>query len=321
MTSIACEKDSHQHRQGAHINIQQLNADFGIDNQVVFVEGKGGLPFIQINTPKASALISIYAGQVLSFRPADEPEDLMFISDNAFFKQGKAIKGSIPICWPWFGAAPENPENPDHGFVRNDFWSVVSTEMLESAETKITLKFVDNDYTQKLWPHHFQLTLEITIGQSLTLDLITKNTGTQAFRITEALHAYFNVGDSSKVKIRGLEQTEYLDKTENFIKACQIDSIEISAETDQIYTAVKHDLSIEDPILDRTINISSIGNKNIIVWNPWVKGSESSKDLQNDAYKYFVCVETANAATNYVTIKPDEQYQISTNYSVIRQYT
>jgi len=294
-----------------------LNADFGISDQVVFVEGKGGLPFIQVNNSKASALISIYAAQVLSFKPVNEAEDFMFVSDNAYFQQGKAIKGGIPICWPWFGAAAEGSGNPDHGFVRNNYWRVSAVESLLNGDTKVQLEFVDSDKTRAMWPHQFNLCLDITISDSLTLSLVTENRGEKSFVITEALHAYFNVGDAAQVQVLGLEKTEYLDKTADFVQVCQVGAVTLQQATDRIHVNAGNNLTINDPVFKRKIRISSSGNKNVVVWNPWLEGAEAMKDLESEDYKNFVCVEIANAASNIIEILPAAAYRMVTNYRVI----
>ncbi len=277
---------------------------------------------MQINNAKASAIISIYAGQVLSFKPVDQSEDFMFISENAYFTDGKAIKGGIPICWPWFGAAPTEDnmpqvKRPDHGFVRNSYWSVAAVEVLENGDTKITLEYEDTEKTREIWPYSFYLGLEIMISDSLTIELLTRNTGKQPFSITEALHTYFNVGDATQVEVLGLEHTEYLDKKADFVKVCQVGAITLSEETDHIHTDIKHGLVLNDPAFKRQIKITSSGNKNVVVWNPWVKGSAAIKDLDKDDYKHFICLEIANAATEIVAIPPNSEYRIATNYSVI----
>lgn len=292
-------------------------------NQIEFIEGKGGRPYIQINNAKASALISVYAAQVLSYTPVNEAEDLMFISENAYFQEGKAIKGGIPICWPWFGAAPETEgtegiKKPDHGFVRTHFWSVISAKILDNGDTKVILTFEDSAETQKIWPYSFYLTLEIVIGDSLKLELLTRNTGNQAFSITEALHSYFNIGDATQVKVLGLEHTEYLDKKEGFVKVCQVGAITIAEETDHIHTDINHELVIDDPAFERKIKIRSSGNKNVVVWNPWAKASANMADLDADDYKHFICLEVANAAADSVEILPGSEYRIDASYSIVK---
>ncbi len=254
----------------------------------------------------------------MSYKPHNEPEDFMFVSENAYFQSGKAIKGGVPICWPWFGADPDNPNNPDHGFARNNPWTVSSTNKLQNGDTRIKLVLTDTAETRKIWPHSFHLSLEITVGDTLTLALLTKNTGQDTFYITEALHTYFNIGDATQIELLGLEHTEYLDKTENFVKVCQVGAITLSEETDHIHTDITHDLTIIDPSFHRKIKIASSGNKNVVVWNPWAKGSSQISDLDEDDYKHFVCVEIANAASDKVEIPAGTEYIMTTSYSCIK---
>ena len=184
------------------MSIEQLNTDYGIAGQLKFVEGKGGFPFIEINNAMAKAEISLYGGQVLSYQPITESEDLMFCSEKAYYKEGKAIKGGIPLCWPWFGADPEGAGRPNHGFARNSFWTVLGTEITSDKETKVKLGLSATDDTKKVWSYAFNLKLEITVGNTLTLELSTQNTGEEGFSITQAFHTYFNIGDINQVQVR-----------------------------------------------------------------------------------------------------------------------
>ena len=88
------------------MNIEQLNKNYGIADHVKFIEGAGGLPYIRVDNAKASAVISLYGGQVLSYQPANEPHNLMFLSERAYYQPGKSIKGGTPICWPCSGPTP-----------------------------------------------------------------------------------------------------------------------------------------------------------------------------------------------------------------------
>ncbi|MFK5950360.1 MAG: D-hexose-6-phosphate mutarotase [Methylococcales bacterium] len=275
---------------------------------------------MQVTNKKASALISVYAGQVLSFKPVSEVEDILFFSEIAYFREGKAMRGGIPICWPWFGDAPEGADLPSHGFVRNNTWKVSNVNTLENGDTKIKLEFTDDDNTQKIWPFQFYLSLEITISDSLTLNLTTQNKGNQAFTITEALHTYFNVGDANQIQVFGLEKAEYLDKAEEYIEVCQVGAITVKEAMDHIYINKGNNLTINDPVLKRRINISSSGNKNVVVWNPGPDGAEKMLDLQAEDYKRFVCVEIANTASNSVKIHPSTEYSLVTSYD-IKPYT
>lgn len=299
------------------MNIEQLNNDHGIRDQLKFIEGGGGLPFIQVDNAKASAVISVYAGQVLSFQPANEPHNLMFLSEAAYYQAGKAIKGGVPVCWPWFGPDPEQRGRPAHGFVRNRLWNVMQTEV-KAGDTRITLGLADSPETQAIWPHSFALALEITIGDSLNLELVTRNTGNERFSITQAFHTYFRVGEIGKVVVLGLEDTNYIDKTDSGVQKRQKGAITINAEVDRIYRNAPNELIIDDTALVRRIRIASQGSKTAVVWNPWAKISAEMGDLKDDDYEHLLCVETANADQDVVEVGPGSESRLMANYRIER---
>jgi glucose-6-phosphate 1-epimerase len=300
------------------MNIEQLNIDHRIDDQIKFVEGTEGLPFIKVSNDGASAVISVYAGQVLSFQPANEAHNLMFLSQAAYYAPGKGIKGGVPVCWPWFGPDPEGKGRPAHGFVRTRFWEVIGTEAISNEESKVTLGLADSPETRAIWPNAFMLLLEITVGRSLRLELITRNAGRQPFSITQALHTYFKVGNISEVAILGLENTEYIDKTDNGVRKLQTGTVTIDREVDRIYRNGSHELIIDDAALDRRVRIASKGSRTAVVWNPWEKISAEMGDLEDDDYQRFVCVETANAGPDVAEVAPDGEARLAASYRIER---
>ena len=300
------------------MNTEQLNTEYAIPGQLKFIQGAGGLPFIEVTTANSSALISVYAGQVLSFRPAGEMDDLMFLSEKAYYQTGKAIKGGAPVCWPWFGADPQGLGRPAHGFVRNRMWNVVATEITVSGAIRVILGLEDTPETIEIWPQSFTLMLEITVGKSLNLELVTRNTGAQLFPVTQAFHTYFKVGDISQVSVSGLEDADYIDKVDNSALKKQIGSVVINEEVDRIYLGVRDELVINDIALKRRIRIRSGGSKTAVVWNPWAKISAEMADLQDNDYRNLLCVETTNAATDVVEVSPGRESRLVANYSIER---
>ena len=300
------------------MNTEQLNTEYAIPGQLKFIQGAGGLPFIEVTTANSSALISVYAGQVLSFRPAGEVDDLMFLSEKAYYQTGKAIKGGAPVCWPWFGADPQGLGRPAHGFVRNRMWNVVATEITVSGAIRVILGLEDTPETIEIWPQSFTLMLEITVGKSLNLELVTRNTGAQLFPVTQAFHTYFKVGDISQVSVSGLEDTDYIDKVDNSALKKQIGPVVINEEVDRIYLGVRDELVINDIALKRRIRIRSGGSKTAVVWNPWAKISAEMADLQDNDYRNLLCAETTNAATDVVEVSPGRESRLVANYSIER---
>jgi glucose-6-phosphate 1-epimerase len=298
------------------IDLEQLNADYGITNKVKFVAGKGGLPVIEIKNEYAQTAISLYAGQVLSFQPVTQTEDLMFVSNQAFYETGKAIKGGTPICWPWFGSDPEGKGRSSHGFVRNRLWQMREVISTQDGATKIIMGFVDTDETRKIWDYSFDLAIAITVSTSLTIELITRNTSEQMFSITQAFHTYFKIGDIKQVQVLGLEAKDYLDKVDDGKQKTQSGVITFSEECDRIYLNVPSELIINDAALNRKIKITTNNSKTAIVWNPGAIVSANMADLGDQDYQHFVCVETANAANEIIELSPGSEYKLIANYSI-----
>jgi glucose-6-phosphate 1-epimerase len=299
------------------MDIQQLNRDFGIANQLEIVSGQGGLPMITIDNGGAKALISVYGAQVLSFQPKDQSEDLLFLSQQSDYAEGKAIRGGIPVCWPWFGPDPQGLQRPDHGFVRNHFWRIAKTEAISEAETKVSLLFNESFKQENTWRQAFILTLDIIIGPSLQLTLTTFNTGDRPFSITQALHSYFRIGHIKRVKILGLEECEYFDKLDHGTQKSQNGAITVSGEVDRIYANAAKDLIIVDSVFKRRIRISSPNTSTAVVWNPWSKTTQKMPDLAPVAYQQFICVEVGNVAFDVIQIQPGNQHRLQANYRLL----
>ncbi|WP_319421698.1 D-hexose-6-phosphate mutarotase [Pleurocapsa sp. FMAR1] len=300
------------------MNIEQLNADYGIANKVQFVEGKGGFPIIKVNNEYAQAVISVYAGQVLSFQPVDQAEDIMFFSSKAYHQEGKAMKGGAPICWPWFGPDPEDKGRSSHGFVRNRLCQMREVVSTQDGATKVTLGLTDTAETRAIWDYGFDFAIAITVGKSLTVKLITRNTGDKTFSITQALHTYFKVGNIKQVQVLGLAGNDYIDKVDSGKQKTQSGEVAFDRECDRIYLNVQPELTINDGALERQIKITATNSKTAIVWNPWATISANMADLEDHDYQNFVCVETANAADEVIEVAAGSEYKLTANYAVTK---
>ncbi len=181
------------------MNIDALNADFGMNGTLRFVEGRGGLVMMEIENALATATITLHGGQVLSYRPRGTAEDLLFVSERAYFAPGQEIKGGVPICWPWFGRDPEGQGRVIHGFARALPWSVLACEARPDGATWVRLGLADDDRTRALWPHPFKLRVEIEVGATLSVTLIAAIPVDVPYRITQGLHAYFKIGDPTRL--------------------------------------------------------------------------------------------------------------------------
>lgn len=273
-------------------------------------------PIIHISNAFATASIALHGAHVLSYQAHDQ-EPLLWLSRDAVYKKGKAIRGGIPICWPWFGDHPNDASLPAHGFARQCFWHVVDVVDDHDKGTSIVLRLTENDETLALFPFTFELELTVVIRDTLDVQLRIKNTDTDPFHITSALHTYLAVNDITQTCVRGLEDVTYLDKlAPNMTTVCSDVPIMFDGEMDRVYLQTSTDISVDDEANDRTINVTKKGSGTTVVWNPWHDKSAAMSDFHRDGFKNMVCIEAANAANEIILLHPGESHILSTGLMV-----
>ena len=299
----------------SEISIDYLNSKFSLARYLSFRDGPNGLIYAHINNDSGSAEIYLHGAHVISFVPHGR-EPVIFLSDKSRYEPGKAIRGGIPISWPWFADHPSDSTKPAHGFARTMLWEVRDTQHISTDETEITLALNESEETHKLWDYSFNLELRICVGAELNVILTMANCGDESFAVTSAFHSYYNVRNIDDVTIYGLEDTEYIDKVDNFKTKQQTGPLIITGETDRIYVNTETECIIEDLDLNRKIRISKSGSGSTVVWNPWGKKAHNMSDLPDDGYRNFVCVETTNAGMDIITLAPGEQHKLCLEIAV-----
>jgi len=289
--------------------IAALDRQFGIPGLATVSAGHGGLPRVLISSPHAAGEMYLHGGHVTSWTPTGA-RDAFYCSPNAVWHDGLAIRGGVPICFPWFGNNAANPAAPAHGFVRTKTWGLQSVEHVDD-DVAVSVFTVSTDDTRKWWPFDFHLVCRATFGEQLKLELIVTNTGSAPFSFEEALHAYFAIGDVQAAAVRGLDGTRYIDKVDHFTEKTQSGDIRISSETDRIYVNTQHDLDLIDPALSRPATIRKQNSATTVVWNPWADKAAAMSDLGPGQWKKFLCVETANIGASSVHLGPGESHTMA----------
>ena len=302
------------------LDIETLNSKFSIqqdDNQLLITRGDGDIPVVTIQNKLASARISLQGAHILSWIPAGEAE-VIWLSEDAVYKDGKSIRGGIPVCWPWFGAHESREDFPAHGFARTVMWDLLKTEALDDGRTRISLFIQKSQQMDSFWPEQAEVFFQVTVGKKLELELDTCNKGSKAISIGQAFHTYFKVNDVSRVMLHGLDGAEYLDKLEGFKRKKQPGTVTINEEVDRVYLDTVNDCVIQDTELNRNIVIKKCGSHSTVVWNPWQQTADKMGDLGTNGYKTMLCVESSNAADDVVVIEPGKQHQLYVDYEVIK---
>lgn len=297
------------------LSAAQLNDSFGIRDQVIFREGAGGLTMIEVHNPQASATLALQGAHLLTWAPKGQPP-VIWLSTDARFAPGKSIRGGVPICWPWFGAHESEKGFPAHGYARTVEWQVVAAEALASGATRLRFRLESNEATATLWPHDTPCEYQVTIGTALELELLTRNQSSAPVTIGQALHTYFAISDINSVKVEGLDGCPYLDKVDGFKRKQQSGAVTFSGETDRIYLDSTADCIIDDPQLERRIRINKRNSASTVVWNPWIEKAGQMGDLGERSYLGMVCVESANAADDVVTIPAGGEQLLYVRYDV-----
>lgn len=299
-------------------HIEALNRRFGVANIVQIVEGKGGFPVVRITSPAATAEISLYGAQVLSWRPAGA-EEVIFVSEQSHWQAGQAIRGGIPVCFPWFREKTDNPKSPKHGFVRTKEWRLDSLRADEDGSVTLVAVTSSDDATRALWPHDFLLVYRIRVASTLRLELSVMNRGTSALRFEEALHTYFRVGQVKEARVLGLEGVTYLDNTDGNRQKRQAGDVKFAAPIDNAYMDTEGAADIVDPALHRRLRTGKLHSCSTIVWNPWQQGAASLSDFGDNEWQQMLCVEAGNILSDAVSLDPGEEHTLRATLSVLSE--
>ncbi|RJX76669.1 D-hexose-6-phosphate mutarotase [Pseudomonas sp. LS-2] len=281
----------------------------------------GELNCWRIRHGQAELVVAQQGAHIISYQ-IDGDQPLIWSNPGAVFKQGKAIRGGMPICWPWFGNFQRNPQAVQdmrqssepanaHGEVRAIDWELMG--MGEDGDALI-VEFIQPKAEGHLpgWPHTVGLKLQIRMDAALNVSLVSFNAGPEDVTLSQALHSYFAVSDIKQVSIEGLDGVTYLNTLESWEQQnVQVGDITFTGETDRIYQGTPDLTSIIDPEWKRRIQIQTIGSNSSVVWNPWIEKTKTLGDMEADGWQNMVCVETANVMGDIVTLKPGDMHMMS----------
>jgi glucose-6-phosphate 1-epimerase len=297
------------------MNAQQLSAEFGVKGVVEFSE-QGGLAKAVVSRDGMHGELFLQGATVTAWAPAGA-RPVIFTSPKAVFAPGTAVRGGIPIIFPWFGPKQDEPKAPQHGFVRAAPWKLESVETSRPGEVTLRLGISEAEATSPFWPDAYRATYTVTFGKALSIELAVQNRAGHEIRFEEALHTYFAISDIAKASVTGLSGTTFIDKVDGFQRKTQDGApIKLSGETDRVYLSTPGRAVIEDAEWRRRIVVEKDGAASSIVWNPWTEKAAAMKDLGAEAWRGMICVETGNAADNAVRLAAGGEHRMTTRISV-----
>ncbi len=273
------------------------------------------LECLHIEHPHFFAEICLQGAQLTQFNHTSLGE-FVWLSPTAQYKKGQSLRGGVPICWPWFGVLNKNPdsiaqavisEKNAHGFARTQTWAL--HDIKESAHgVRIELILKASPNTLAIWPFPFELRCVFHFGDELNIELTTYNTGERTFTFSQALHTYLGLNNHIEdVRIAGAHKHNYVDALDHWQTKQQENHIQIKQEVDRIYLG-----SIEYQLFDgkHTLNLKS-NSASSVVWNPWIKKSQTLSQFPHNAYKEMLCIENGNILDDVVTLRQNEHHKLT----------
>ncbi|MDO5060880.1 MAG: hypothetical protein Q4D73_04525 [Actinomycetaceae bacterium] len=247
----------------------------------------------------ASLAINHFGAQVFSWKVAGTEQ--LFLSSLADHAAGAPLRGGIPVCFPWFGAAAQ----PFHGFARNHAWELLSA----TADTAVfKFSFDSSTYptaepfilagsltlTFKLLSHSFQITAEIT------------NAGQAPAPVELGLHGYFAT-KAPTAQLRGITGA-YVDyvPTEPVTAYTDTDLTPVPVPVNRVYEGAP------EAYLNQ-VRIRPSGFTHTVVWNPGEHPGMA--DLPNSEALDFVCVEQLYRNPE-VALVPGDSLQLAVEFSI-----
>jgi D-hexose-6-phosphate mutarotase len=297
-------------------NVSELNAKFGVPGVVTIDEGKGGLARVRITAPAAEAEMYLHGAHVTHYKPQGQ-KPVLFMSAESLFDPAKAIRGGVPVIFPWFGQNASDPKAPQHGFARTTVWSIRDVRTTNGHGVVVTLGLAASDATRKVWPHEFEATFTLAVGKALEMTMEVVNKSPREIFFEEALHTYLAVGDIKRTTIDGLAGRTFIDKVSNKARKTQpAGPFTLTGETDRVYLNTPDTVTVDDAANGRKLVVSKTGSASTVVWNPWIDKAKAMADFGDEEWPYMLCVETANAADNVLTLAPGARHVMTATVAI-----
>lgn len=280
------------------------------------VEMHGSLPRLVVKHKTAIGEMFLQGSHVTSWCPTGGKE-VLYMSPQSQFSPGVAIRGGVPICFPWFGPHVHDASLPTHGFARTLPWEPVEHLSREDGVT-IHARLRSHPNAEGSG-NQFVIDYHVTYGPNLKMRFIINNLGKQGFDFELALHAYLAVSDVKAIRIGGLDGVDYIDKTDGMKRKKQSEHwLRLEGETDRVYVGTESRCVVEDPSWGRRIIIKKSNSRSTVIWNPWDVRAGQLKDLGAENWRGFVCVEPGNVLENKVHLEAGGRHEMSATIEVER---
>ncbi|MEP6588284.1 MAG: D-hexose-6-phosphate mutarotase [Polaromonas sp.] len=279
---------------------------------------------LQLTTCHGIAIVALHGAHLLSWVPTGQ-RDVFWLSPQSQ-PEPAAIRGGVPVCWPWFSKQGMPAGAMQHGPVRSLPWQVSAIHASSDDEISLSLApCAQADAGLATLAPGLEVSLRITLGHILSQTLQTRNLGSQPFQLTQALHSYFAVGSATQVGIGGLADLPYQDRLRGLATGIQLEPFALEQACDRTYYHASpddlgesmHRYMLVDPVWQRRIMIDTRGSQSVVVWNPGSETARKMADVPDDGWQDFFCIETANAGPDVIALAPGAEHSLKQTLSLM----
>lgn len=282
----------------------------------------GEAPAAVIELPRARARVSLIGAQVMSFETLRETgwQEHLWLSPQAKPQLGKALRGGIPICWPWFGPHATHPNLLQHGCARTALWqpfNAVSQVEVDGTVAIVTFRLPETvlSTVPGLGAGDAAVLFSVLVHDNGTLALKLTTRVAVAFTFSQVFHSYFRVGDVRQVRVDGLAGGSYRDQADaNTIKTLTA-PFDFSREVNAHFPHRGGPLCVLDPVGQRRITIDTGGAHGTTVWHPGPDASQKFADIPAEVAHHFVCVESGNLPEKPVMLQAGDDHELECIYA------
>jgi glucose-6-phosphate 1-epimerase len=293
-----------------------------LPSQITVVQ-HAGHNALQLSSRHGKAVISLHGAHLLSWVPTGQ-RDVFWLSPKSL-PEPAAIRGGVPVCWPWFAKQGQPSSAAQHGPVRNLTWQISTIHNCIDDEVSVSFEPAEPLRSHGLAgvPSGLQVSLRVTLGQTLRQTLHTHNLGSAPFQLTQALHSYYAVSQAQRVAIEGLQGLTYTDRLRDLQQDVQHAPFLLDQACDRTYEHAfgasgshNHRYQLTDPDWQRRIDIDVQGSRSVVVWNPGRENARVMPDVPDEGWPDFICIEAANAGPDVIILPAGQAHALTQNLSV-----
>lgn len=245
-----------------------------------------------------------HGATITSWAPTGQ-RPVLWLSDHAVFDSSTAIRGGIPVCFPWFARGTSGTRTPAHGSARLSRWHRTSARTGD----------LGTEATYELSGVGYRASYRMAFGSELDLTLVVTNTSDSVFEFEEALHTYLAVSDVRQIRIEGLDGVDYFcNVTKTY--PTQHGDARFDGEFDRVFET-GGPIRVIDPGWNRILEVTRTGSANSIIWNPWAQVASELADFGNDEWTDMVCVEGGNVRQNAIRLEPGASHAMCYHVAVL----